>query len=69
MILVDNTFDKGPEGWCSYDYHRSMVDGGENYFVLTVHRPKGGVNDSGYVWTEIPAGLPTRRKSPCRSCR
>jgi hypothetical protein len=52
MILVDNTFDKGPDGWCSYDYHRSMVDGGENYFVLTVHRAKGGLNDSGYVWTD-----------------
>ena len=52
MILVDNTFDKGPDGWCSYDYHRSMVDGGENYFVLTAHRLKGGVKDSGYVWTD-----------------
>jgi hypothetical protein len=52
MILVQNTFDKGPEGWCSYDYHRSMVDGGENYFVLTVYSSRGGLNDSGYVWTD-----------------
>jgi hypothetical protein len=52
MILVQNTFDKGPEGWCSYDYHRSMVDGGENFFALTAYRGRGGVNDSGYIWTD-----------------
>ena len=52
MNLVQNNFDKGPEGWCSYDYHRSMVDGGVNYFVLAVHSPGGGAGDSGYVWTD-----------------
>jgi hypothetical protein len=49
--VVKNNFDKGPEGWCSYDYHASIVDDGVNVFVLTVWAKAGGVNDSGYVWT------------------
>ena len=40
-----------PEGWCSYDYHASIVDDGVNVFVLAVWAKAGGVNDSGYVWT------------------
>ena len=53
--MVKNSFDKGPEGWCSYDYHASIVAGGRNIFVLAGWRPQGGVNDSGYVYTD-PAG-------------
>lgn len=49
--MIRNTFDKGPEGWCSYDYHASIVDDGVNFFVLTVWARTGGVNDSGYIWT------------------
>ena len=50
--MVRNSFDKGPEGWCSYDYHASMVSGGRNIFILTTWEPKGGVNNSGYVWAD-----------------
>jgi hypothetical protein len=49
--MIRNTFDKGPEGWCSYDYHASIVDDGVNVFVLTVWARAGGVNDTGYIWT------------------
>jgi len=49
--MIHNAFDKGPQGWCSYDYHASMVDGGVNVFVLAVWRPDGGVGNSGYIWT------------------
>ena len=31
-MAVVNTFEKGPEGWCSYDYHASII-AGQNYFV------------------------------------
>jgi hypothetical protein len=48
---LKTTFDKGPEGWCSYDYHGS-VTGGKNIFILTTHERSGGVNDSGYVWCD-----------------
>ena len=49
---MKNTFDKGPEGWCSYDYHSSVVAGGHNIFVLVTHERSGGINDSGYVWCD-----------------
>jgi hypothetical protein len=49
---IRNTFAKGPEGWCSYDYHASIVSGGRNIFILTTWEGKGGVDDSGYVWTD-----------------
>ena len=48
---MKTTFDRGPEGWCSYDYHGS-VTGGKNIFILTTHERSGGVNDSGYVWCD-----------------
>jgi hypothetical protein len=50
--MIRNTFAKGPEGWCSYDYHASMVAGGVNVFVLGTWVASGGVGDSGYVWTD-----------------
>ena len=50
--MIRNSFDKGEEGWCSYDYHASMVDGGKNVFVLTAWETRGGVNNSGYVWVD-----------------
>lgn len=49
---MKNTFSKGPEGWCSYDYHASMVSRGANIFILTTWEREGGVGDSGYVWTD-----------------
>jgi hypothetical protein len=50
--MIKNTFDKGPEGWCSYDYHWSIVAKGRNIFILTTWEPAGGVNDSGYIWCD-----------------
>lgn len=48
---MKTTFDKGPEGWCSYDYHKSVL-ARKNIFILTTHERSGGVNDSGYVWAD-----------------
>ena len=48
---MKNSFDIGPEGWCSYDYHASVV-AGRNIFILTTWENAGGVNDSGYVWCD-----------------
>ena len=31
---MKNSFTKGPEGWCSYDYHASVV-ADRNVFILT----------------------------------
>ena len=47
-----NTFAKGPEGWCSYDYHASIVAGGRNIFVLATWENEGGAADSGYIWVD-----------------
>ena len=48
---VNNHFEKGPESWCSYDYHASVVSETNN-FVLATHEKKGGANDSGYIWVD-----------------
>ena len=48
---INNHFEKGPESWCSYDYHASVVSETNN-FVLATHEKKGGVNDSGYIWVD-----------------
>ena len=50
--MIRNIFEKGPEGWCSYDYHASMVDQGTNIFVLTTWARTGGVNNTGCVWSD-----------------
>ena len=49
---MKNSFDKGPESWCSYDYHASIVAGVNNIFILPTHVKTGGVNNSGYVWVD-----------------
>jgi hypothetical protein len=49
--MVKNCFAKGPEGWCSYDYHASVIAGAE-IFVMTSWRQQGGVNGGGYIWTD-----------------
>ena len=41
--MVKNCFDKGPESWCSYDYHASIVAGGSNVFMLAIWEKEGGV--------------------------
>jgi hypothetical protein len=51
-MIIRNSFDKGPEGWCSYDYHWSIVAKGQNIFVLTTWQATSGVNDSGFIWCD-----------------
>ena len=48
---MKNTFDIGPEAWCSYEYHASVVSG-RNIFILATWSPTGGVNDSVHIWTD-----------------
>ena len=48
---MKNGFGKGPEAWCSYEYHASVVSG-RNIFILATWSPHGGVNNSGYIWTD-----------------
>lgn len=50
--MINNHFDKGSQGWCSYDYHASMVAGGRNVFILATWSPQGGVDGSGCVFTD-----------------
>ncbi len=50
--MISNSFGRGPESWCSYDYHASMVSGGRNVFILAVWEATGGVRNSGYIWTD-----------------
>ena len=50
--MIRNRFDRGPQSWCSYDYHASMVNGGTNVFVLATWVRQGGVDNSGYIWTD-----------------
>ena len=49
--MIKNSFEVGPEGWCSYDYHWSVV-GGSNVFILATWEESGGVNGAGYVWSD-----------------
>lgn len=50
--MVKNEFCRGPEGWCSYDYHASIVAGGCNVFILATWDSSGGPGGSGCVWTD-----------------
>ena len=50
--MLKNSFDSGPDGWCSYDYHASIVAGGSNIFILATWEEIGGVGNSGYVWVD-----------------
>ena len=50
--MIENNFVKGPEGWCSYDYHASMVADGTNIFVLATWAKQGGVDNGGHIWTD-----------------
>ncbi|MBX3009977.1 MAG: hypothetical protein KF832_00675 [Caldilineaceae bacterium] len=49
--MVKNRFAKGPEGWCSYDYHASVIASAE-IFVMASWQPKGGINDAAYIWSD-----------------
>jgi hypothetical protein len=50
--MIKNHFAKGPEGWCSYDYHASIVAGGVNIFILATWAREGGVNNGSYIWVD-----------------
>ena len=39
---VNNSFEKGPEGWCSYDYHAAVLSGWRETFILSTWRPAHG---------------------------
>ena len=49
--MLRNSFARGPESWCSYDYHASVV-ARRNVFILATWEKKGGVGNSGYVWVD-----------------
>lgn len=49
--MLRNSFTRGPEGWCSYDYHASIVTE-RNVFILATWEKEGGVDNSGYVWVD-----------------
>ena len=66
--VLRTTFDKGPERWCSYDYHESVL-ARCNIFVLTTHETSGGVNDSGYVWADEHRWSADTPEVPSPSCR
>ena len=50
-MIISNSFEKGPETWCSYEYHASMV-AGQNIFILATWEAEGGVGNGGYVWVD-----------------
>ena len=50
--MITNTFAIGPEGWCSYDYHASMVADGRNVFILSTWRPGEGPNQSNCIMVD-----------------
>jgi hypothetical protein len=50
--MIQNKFSKGPEGWCSYDYHASIVADGVNIFILATWMKEGGVDNGGYIWVD-----------------
>ena len=52
--MIANAFGKGPEGWCSYDYHASVVADGRNIFVLAAWQDEGGAGH-GATLTDSPA--------------
>ena len=51
MAEKERDFSLGPEGWCSYEYHASIV-AGQNIFILTTFARSGGIGDGGYVWAD-----------------
>ena len=49
--MIRNSFDLGPEGWHSYDYHGEIVTGAGIYVLATWQR-EGGVEGSGFIWAD-----------------
>jgi len=46
---VRNSFAKGPEGWCSYDYHAAILSGWRETFILSTWRPRHGPKQANCV--------------------
>ncbi len=63
-MLVKNVFDKGPESWCSYDYHASVVSGRGRVFVLGNWEREGGLNGAPYVSCEETYWTPDVPEQP-----
>ena len=64
-MIINNTFELGPEGWSSYDYHQSVIQReGRAIMVLTTHQKTGGINDKGYVWTNDHVWTPDIPEKP-----
>lgn len=49
--MINHRFESSLQGWCTYDYHWSIVSGGKNVFILANWEKEGG-GDSGYIWTD-----------------
>ena len=62
-MILRSSFDVGQEGWCSYDYQTS-VRAGRNIFILTDWQASGGVNDSGYIWSDQHVSSPDTPEDP-----
>jgi hypothetical protein len=64
-MTIHNTFEIGPEGWSSYDYHQSVVQReGKAIMILTTHQKTGGINDGGFVWTNDHVWTPDIPEDP-----
>jgi hypothetical protein len=50
--MIKNSFSKGPEGWCAYDYHASIVADGQNIFILATWAKGGGINGGNAIWVD-----------------
>lgn len=51
-LPIQCDFEWGPQSWCSYDYHASIVSGGTNVFILTTWSREGGPDGGPCVWTD-----------------
>jgi len=63
-MVVKNVFDKGPESWCSYDYHASVVTGRGRVFVLANWEREGGLNGAPYISCEETYWTPDLPEKP-----
>lgn len=50
--MIRNTFAMGPEGWCSYDYHASMVADGRDIYILATRRQGEGPNGADCIMVD-----------------
>ena len=63
-MVVKNVFDKGPESWCSYDYHASVVTGRGRVFVLGNWEGEGSPNGAPYISCEETYWTPDVPEKP-----